>query len=311
VISAAEQRFQKKPNTKAAVSRFDKYTTYLRSIGPTTNFISVAMFLTHFMVSNHGHTTSLSGVLSHLRSQHASRDLPFLTAREETRLDHLLNQYRREDPSLVRRASPLRTAIVLRIIRTMNLEDPVRLTQATMLLLAVQALLRGGEITNRLKGSDFVFKTKERSVVIHLKPTKTCQTGAGVFLEVADNSSEVTAFKLLERLFSSRGRDLHNHPDQYTFCMIANGKLHPTVRSSQKAFRKLIKSSVASIGLNPDLFNGHSARAGGATDLFAADTPYYVVKKYGRWRSDAALIYYRCESSIAQRAAAAFEISAE
>jgi len=93
--------------------------------------------------------------------------------------------------------------------------------------------------------------------------------------------------------------------------MIANGKLHPTVRSSHKAFRKLIKSSVASIGLNPDLFNGHSARAGGATDLFAADTPYYVVKKYGRWRSDAALIYYRCESSIAQRAAAAFEISAE
>ena len=32
-----------------------------------------------------------------------------------------------------------------------------------------------------------------------------------------------------------------------------------------------------------------------------------LVKRYGRWKSDAALIYYRCESSIARCAAKAFE----
>jgi hypothetical protein len=34
--------------------------------------------------------------------------------------------------------------------------------------------------------------------------------------------------------------------------------------------------------------------------------PYYVIKKYGRWASDAALVYFRSEASIAVSAASAF-----
>ena len=89
--------------------------------------------------------------------------------------------------------------------------------------------------------------------------------------------------------------------------MVQNGKLYPGKRSSKEAFSELIKSGVASIGLDRTLYSGHSCRAGGATDLFAAGVPYYVVKRYGRWKSDAALIYYRCETSIARCAAKAFE----
>ena len=47
----------------------------------------------------------------------------------------------------------------------------------------------------------------------------------------------------------------------------------------------------APIGPNPNHYSGHSCRAGGATDLFAAGVQYYVVKKYGRWTLDTALIY--------------------
>ena len=124
-------------------------------------------------------------------------------------------------------------------------------------------------------------------------------------MELADNDSEVSAYKLLVRTFAVRG--LHKKTTEFVFCMIRRGQLYPSRRSSKEAFSELIKSGVGSIGLDRTLFSGHSCRAGGATDLFAAGVPYYVVKRYGRWKSDAALIYYRCESSIAQCAAKAFE----
>ena len=34
-------------------------------------------------------------------------------------------------------------------------------------------------------------------------------------------------------------------------------------------------------------------RAGGATDLFNMNVPYLYIKLWGRWKSDAALTYYR------------------
>ena len=103
-------------------------------------------------------------------------------------------------------------------------------------------------------------------------------------------------------------RGLHKKPGEFVFCMIRKGNLYPGRRSSKEAFVELVKSSVEAIGLDRALYSGHSCRAGGATDMFAAGIPYYVVKRHGRWKSDAALIYYRCESSIARCAAKAFEV---
>lgn len=62
------------------------------------------------------------------------------------------------------------------------------------------------------------------------------------------------------------------------------------------------------IGLNPELYSGHSLRAGGATDLFVAKVPYPIIKKAGRWKSDAALLYYRDEEDVAQVVTKAFEM---
>lgn len=291
---------------KAAKAHFDKFNIFRQAYHLAVGFVAVAMFLTQFKTNNNGHTTSLGAVLSHLKTQHEKNGQAFLSTQESTRIKQLVAHYRKEDPSTVRRAYPLRTAITLEIIKTMDLKDPAQLTKATQLLTAVQALLRAGEVTNFLRAGDFIFKTNERTVVIHIPPTKTCTTGAGVFVEIADNNSKVSAYKLLVRLFAMR--DLHKKPSEIVFCMIRNGRLYPDKRSSKDAFGALIKSSVDAIGLDRTLYSGHSCRAGGATDLFAAGVPYYVVKRFGRWKSDAALIYYRCETSIARAAAKAFEV---
>jgi hypothetical protein len=170
-----------------------------------------------------------------------------------------------------------------------DLTDPAQLTRATQLLTAVQGLLRAGEATNHLHAGDFIFKTNEKSVVIHIPPTKTCKTGEGVWVEIADNNSSITAYKLLVRLFAMR--DLLKKPSEMVFCMIRQGRLYPEKRSSKDAFGELIKSSVAAIGLDRTLYSGHSCRAGGATDFICCGCP--VLRSQTLWSLD-----IRCSSHL-------------
>ena len=83
--------------------------------------------------------------------------------------------------------------------------------------------------------------------------------------------------------------------------------LFPGFRNAKDGVRKTVSGSwarshikklVRANGLNPDFYSGHSLRAGGATDLFVARVPYFLIKKMGRWKSDAAMIYYRSEQDV-------------
>ena len=62
--------------------------------------------------------------------------------------------------------------------------------------------------------------------------------------------------------------------------------------------RSRIKKVAVYLGLNIADYSGHSLRAGGATDLFIKRVPYYHIKKIGRWKSDAALLYYRSDEDV-------------
>ena len=41
--------------------------------------------------------------------------------------------------------------------------------------------------------------------------------------------------------------------------------------------------------------------------MFVAKVPYYHIKKMGRWRSDAAMIYHRDEDAVIKEACRAFQ----
>lgn len=303
-MARGEAGIAAKKSTKTAEARFRAFETFCATHGYLgVSYASVTSFLADFMGKNQDHTASLSGVLSNLRTQHSRRELAFLSPHDDDRVKRLLEEWKKQDASAVQRKDPLRFPLLQQIIGRMDLTKVSQLQQATQLLLATQAVLRTKEITSGLRGADVVWKP-DRVVAIHLAPTKTCKDGRGVWIEVADSTHELSAYKLLKRLCEAR--NLQHRPGDFVFCQIRQGVLSPEVKSSERAWRKLIKTSVAAIGLDPARYSGHSARAGGATDLFAAGLPYYVIKKYGRWKSDAALIYYRCETSIARCAATAF-----
>ncbi len=62
------------------------------------------------------------------------------------------------------------------------------------------------------------------------------------------------------------------------------------------------------VGLDKQFYSGHSLRAWGATDLFVAKVPYPIIKKAGRWKSDAGLVYHRDDDDVAKVLTEAFHM---
>ena len=72
-----------------------------------------------------------------------------------------------------------------------------------------------------------------------------------------------------------------------------------------------IKLIAQRLGLPAEDYAGHSLRAGGATDLFIARVPYFIIKKMGRWSSDALMVYYRHDEDVIHAVSAAFQLVAD
>jgi len=110
------------------------------------------------------------------------------------------------------------------------------------------------------------------------------------------------AVRALRQLFNSR--DLWNKPESLLFPSRHRSKSGCV---SGAWLRKHIKLCCKAIGLDDSRYSGHSLRAGGATDLFVARVPYAVIKKAGRWLSDACLLYYRDSAHVQRKVFAAFD----
>jgi len=102
--------------------------------------------------------------------------------------------------------------------------------------------------------------------------------------------------KLLDKL------DIWNCPDALVF----PSPIDSSSTISDSWYRKHLKRLVASIGLDPSLYSGHSGRAGGATDLFNSNVAYSFIKLFGRWKSDVVLGYYREKSGMHSAIKSAF-----
>jgi integrase len=172
-------------------------------------------------------------------------------------------------------------------------------------MLSHNALLRSGEVSNRLQARDLEWSANMRSFRLRLLRTKTGRTGGGVFIDVAYCRHPLSGFQLVRRLWWAR--DLDNNPSSFLFPAIRRGFLVHAQPASSSSLRLLVKAVVITAGLDPRFYSGHSLRAGGATDLFASRVPYYTIKKMGRWRSETALIYFRSVDDVARTVSRAFD----
>lgn len=307
-----EAKIQGKSGVKARVRRFEEYQQYCRIRGyhlhqPT--YQSIAGFICSWVIRNHGSCASITQVISHLRVH--SRQSPllgWLTESDEALLSDLVKALLDLDTRGVRRVYALRFSTLAKAIALMDLSDAVQLMVATMLSLAQNLLLRTGEITSGIKARDIQWTSEDGSSVrLHLCRTKTVRSGGGVSLDATAFNHAASGVRLLRRWWLLRGLD--HTPEALVFPAVRDGSFvaGPNApAASGDFFRRVLKAGVFTVGEDPHHYSGHSCRAGGATDLFAAGTPYYVVKRAGRWKSDVAVLYFRSEFEVAAAVARGF-----
>ena len=76
--------------------------------------------------------------------------------------------------------------------------------------------------------------------------------------------------------------------DNCSFFVKENGR--PFKREEVAA---ALKDAIGRLGLKPKHYNTHSLRSGHATQLFLNQCPNEVIKRYGRWHSEAYLKYIK------------------
>lgn len=121
---------------------------------------------------------------------------------------------------------------------------------------------------------------------IHLRFSKTDQSGTGHHVIVSESGGLVCAFTEMQKYLRMRNRAMGPlNPHQYLFCF-SNGLqvLYKDICSVIKTLAKINK-------LPQNVYYGHSLRKGGVMSLIAVNTPDKMIMRLGRWKSAAYLRY--------------------
>lgn len=215
-------------------------------------------------------------------------------------LERVLKQIEKEDIRDVHRQRPLQARHLNELVQkiyarrkggALSLEEHRIIV---LLYLMHDCLLRVGEVLSLTRG-DISFSERESVMHVTILRSKANQAGPPETISIRERKSPnaVSAMKSWLAL-SKNGQSAHSSP-LFGVCL------------SYHYVSKTVKWAASTIGLNPSSYNTHSMRAGGATDLFVARVPYYIIKKMGRWKSDAALIYYRDHSDVLDAVAAGMQ----
>lgn len=273
---------------------------------PVANYNNIAGFLFCYVEKNNGSTRSVSLVLGLLKRYFKIESLNWLSDSDSYKVQLFVLELKYRDTSLSIQKKPLRLFHLLSIINMVNLNNDVTLYGITLLFIGHDGLMRSGELFSKLIVEDILWSTNRLSFQLSLRRSKTHRTGGPIYISFADRSGW-SAVKLLKmyldrfKLWSSYGTTLFPR-------IIKGRKLNWKQSGDVRWFRKFIKQMVVLIGLDKQFYSGHSLRAGGATDLFVARVPYPIIKKAGRWRSDAALVYHRDDDDVAKVVTEAFQM---
>lgn len=272
---------------------------------------SVAGFISAEVRRLRGSTKSTANTVSSLKVFCEQLNVPWLDAAELYRLNRVRRQLVLEDVEPIRRRKPIVLSMLQQMARTHwnYKQSPYHLLCATMAFTAHNGLLRGGELLCGLKVKDLCWEPRNRSVTIHLDPTKTERGGAGVYVRLTDYPG-ISAYKLLRRWIHTQA--IATQPDLYLFPLHLRQRRGTPTRfdfhqsASPKWFAGVTDSIARAGGYDCTQYSNHSYRAGGATDLFLSGVPYPQIKSYGRWKSDAALVYLRDDIKVSSSVARAF-----
>ena len=276
-------------------------------------FCVVASFLIAFVVKQKGRTASLRNKLCHIHLGYVERRWTWLDTADQRSLTKVMEALEYDDYAKTKRMKPLTSALLTQIFERRGSEHstPISLLIKAVCALGHDGLLRGGEVTSGLLGSDVSFG--DGTMQIRVDRAKKHRQGAPGEVEISEFNWYGSAVKLMRKWV--RARKLDVKPDRFLFPELIferqTGKpiaMDFSKSLSYSALVKMVRYEVGMLGFDPFEYAAHSFRAGGATDLFQLGViRLQMIMKYGRWRSMAsALLYYREESEIAREVGQVF-----
>ena len=246
-----------------------------------------------------GSSKSIRIWVNHLRTYSVNKNLTWMALSDINRINGIVKQLEYLDLHPTRRMQPLTHEIEGLIFQQPKVHDLVKL----IIKIAREGLFRGGEICSDLRGNKFIWAGKNR-VTIHLDRSKANRKGNGEDITLIDHGP------------SSAVAMLRAHFDKFKLWKNNESIIFPSYTKTKgldwskgltvSQLRSLVKDAANQAGLNGSTFGAHSMRAGGATDLFRLGVYYPNIKKFGRWKSDTALIYYRDQEVVVDAVMKAF-----
>jgi hypothetical protein len=294
---------------EATVSKYILWCNQ-HEIRPFYNHESISGFLIAHVQRNNGSTRSLDLLISYLKRYVLWKGLLWLNRNEEYKLKLIVNELKYKDIRGVQRKEPLKLVHLLKIMNKIDLSKDQELLGMTLMFLGHDGLMRIGELCSGLTTDDIEWEANKKSFSLRLHRSKCNRKDGSEYITFADRDGWC-AVKMLEKFYNRHKLwDKHNTIvfQQYKSKTDSLSIKTKTKLVSKDWLRKYIKRCVLLIGLNPKIFSGHSLRAGGATDLFIANVPYPIIKKFGRWKTDCALIYYRDNDNLGMVIANAFQM---
>ena len=262
--------------------------------------VALGAFLVDRVSSLNGSSKSVSGWLSCLQVFSTAENFPWLDRAGVIRINRIVKELMFLDENPTRRMAPLTQDIDLKIFDC----ELVSIYVKTLIRVGRETLMRGGELTSGLEVGDFGWSVNRESVTIQLIRTKTNRSGGGDFITI-ENYGPFSAVALLKKHFTK-----YNLWSQKNFIVFPSYTITKGFNWNKSMnidqLRSHIRYAIKSIGLNPALFGAHSLRAGGATDLFRLGVYYPNIKRFGRWKSDSALLYYRDQEKVVKSVMEAF-----
>ena len=296
MMQQLESKVAAKKSNKAACAKVVKYEEWCaetKQVSYPMTYSTVLGFLCKHVMDNNGSTKSVKNVKSFLKKACESRKEAWLSTTEQNLLNEVMRELQILDMSEGRQKKALQIKSIIEIIEKADLNSTIELYVCLLLITGHKGLLRSGELLSGLKRENILWNVDKKGFRLFLKWTKT---GGSAWIDYSDFEG-INAVQLLRLWFDKN--DLWSKSEANIFPAVSStGKLNFEKTASTSWLRSRIKKAVKSIGLDPAKFSGHSLRAGGATDLFVARTPYYIIKKKGRWLSDAAMRYYRDEADV-------------
>lgn len=268
---------------------------------------AIAGFICAHVARNQGSTRSVPNVLSQLRVFGRKHGHGWLGEADTYLLRRTIAALTYSDTRAPKAKAPATLSVLRRVLRQLDGEQLDHRLFALTIAVGHDGLLRGAELHSGIRAGSFTWLHGGQEVQLHLERTKTHRSGPPVVVSYCHYDGPC-AYLALKRWFTEHG--LWAHPEAFVFPAMVRTKGQVTLDFSKPLSRSRwdrdLKRYFAAAGLDPSQYSGHSLRAGGATDLFTAGTPYPVIKKAGRWKSDAALQYFRARDHVAEEVAAAF-----